>query len=398
MYKKGVPLAGIRKRGKSYQIRISRGYDNNGKQIIRSMTWRPNPDLTEKQVQKELNRQAVMFEEKVLGNTSRRIKFEAFSKQWYKEYAELNHKETTLQRDRQLSKRVNKALGYIWLDKITSHDIQIFINSLAEDGANINNGKPLSYKTIKHHLSYISSILGYAYKQEMINYNPCSRVSIPKVSQQRKERKIYTKDEVKRFIHLLSKAPITFRAFFTLLIFTGCRRGELLGLEWNDFDFEKKTIHICRTSNYTMKRGMYTDTPKTEKSNRVITIPSEVIDLIIKYKNEKEEYAKSLGDKWNCTERLFTTWNGRPMYSNTPYTWLKRECKKWGFPFYGLHTFRHLFASISIEAGIDPITVAAMLGHSTPQTTLSTYSHYFQETKIRASNVVADILLGKTET
>ena len=58
-------------------------------------------------------------------------------------------------------------------------------------------------------------------------------------------------------------------------------------------------------------------------------------------------------------------------------------------PFYGLHSFRHLFASIEIVAGIDPTTVAAMLGHSTPQTTLSTYSHYFREAKVRASNVVA---------
>lgn len=140
---------------------------------------------------------------------------------------------------------------------------------------------------------------------------------------------------------------------------------------------------------------MYTDTTKTEKSRRIISIPPELVDLLRQYKAEQEVYSRDLGNKWQETDRLFTTWDGRPMHSNTPYKWLKRECRRRSFPFYGLHTFRHLFASIEIEAGIDPTTVAAMLGHSTPQTTLSTYSHYFQEAKVRASNVVACVLLDR---
>ena len=84
------------------------------------------------------------------------------------------------------------------------------------------------------------------------------------------------------------------------------------------------------------------------------------------------------------------------MHPSTPYSWLSRECERRDFPFYGVHTFRHLFASIEIEAGIDPTTVAAMLGHSTPQTNLTTYSHFFAESKRRASNIMADVIEGKT--
>lgn len=146
-----------------------------------------------------------------------------------------------------------------------------------------------------------------------------------------------------------------------------------------------------------MKKGMFTDTTKTESSRRIIAIPAVLTDLLRQYKVEQEIYIISVGDKWQETDRLFTTWDGRPMHNNTPYTWLERQCRNMNFPFYGLHTFRHLFASIEIEAGIDPTTVAAMLGHSTPQTTLSTYSHCFQEAKVRASNVVADVLLGENE-
>lgn len=395
-------MATITKRGDSYRIKVSCGYDVEGKQVIQSMTWKPDPGLTPKQIEKELNRQAVLFEEECShGKVTANIKFETFAEQWFKDYAVLNHKDTTLQRERQLATRVYPAIGYMRLDKITARDIQRFINSLAKNGANVLNGKPLSYKTMHHHLSFISTVFDYANKLDMLSYNPCSKVVVPKNNEngkaEVKEKRIYTKEQAREFLKILAEAPLKFRTFFTLTMFTGCRRGELLGLEWGDFNYEKLTVHICRTSNYTMKKGMYTDTTKTEKSQRTISIPREVIELVKLYKSECDAYIKGVGDKWNPTERLFTTWDGRPMHNNTPYTWLERECKKRKFPFYGLHTFRHLFASIEIEAGIDPITVAAMLGHSTPQTTLSTYSHYFQEAKVRASNVVADVLLRGDE-
>lgn len=376
MILKGVMhMATITKRGDSYRIKVSCGYDVEGKQVTQSMTWKPDPGLTPKQIEKELNRQVVLFEEECShGKVTANIKFETFAEQWFKDYAILNHKDTTLQRERQLATRVYPAIGYMRLDKITARDIQKFINSLAKNGANVLNGKPLSYKTMRHHLSFISTVFDYANKLDMLNYNPCSKVVVPKNNENGKaevrEKRIYTKEQAREFLNILSEAPLKFRTFFTLTMFTGCRRGELLGLEWGDFNYEKLTVHICRTSNYTMKKGMYTDSTKTEKSQRTIAIPREVIELVKLYKSECDAYIEGVGDKWNPTERLFTTWDGRPMHNNTPYTWLERECKKRKFPFYGLHTFRHLFASIEIEAGIDPITVAAMLGHSTPQTTL----------------------------
>ena len=392
-------MATIMKRGESYRIRVSCGYDIYGKQVTQSKTWRPDPGMTPKQIEKELQRQAILFEEECShGKITASVKFETFAEQWFKEYAELNHRPTTLQRERQLSVRVYKALGHMKLDKITARDIQRFINSLAKNGANMVNGKPLAYKSIRHHLSFISTIFEYANKLDMISYNPCSKVTIPKNNEngkaESKEKQIYTKEQARELIKMLDEAPLTYRVYFMLSIFTGCRRGELLGLEWSDFDLDKMTVHICRTSNYTMEKGMFTDTTKTEKSKRIISIPLQAVELIKLYKAERDDYIKQLGDKWNETERLFVSWDGHPMHSNTTYKWLKRECKKRNFPFYGLHTFRHLFASLEIEAGIDPTTIAAMLGHSTPQTTLSTYSHYFQEAKVRASNVIVEALLG----
>ena len=129
---------------------------------------------------------------------------------------------------------------------------------------------------------------------------------------------------------------------------------------------------------------------------RLVDLPPTVLELLRAYKKDQDSYKANLGTKWQEHDRLFTKWDGTPMHPATPYSWLKRECERRDFPFYGVHTFRHLFVSLEIEAGIDPTTIAAMVGHSTPQTTLTTYSHFFADSKRRASNIIADIIEGKT--
>ena len=374
------------------------GYDVNGNQVTRSKTWRPPDTMTEAQAKKEATKQAMLFENECSqGMQDASIKFQKFAEQWIEEYAKLNHRSSTLQRDMQIASRVFPALGYMHLNKISSRDIQRFINSLAQNGVNKNTGGALSRKTITHHLSFISSVFEYAIKMDMLTSNPCKRVTIPKYDangniSSTAEKKIYTKEQTRQFIDMLDKAEMKYKVFFTLAIYTGCRRGELMGLEWKDIDHDTGLISISRTSNYTSGKGIYTDTTKTRNSLRTIYIPQNIIELLRQYQKEQTEYKKHLGNLWKEHDRLFTKFNGEPMSLNAPYTWLRKQCKKIGFPFYGVHTFRHLNASLQINAGVDPTTVAASLGHSTPQTTLSIYSHFFNEAKIKASNAIAEAL------
>lgn len=385
----------------AYRIRVYNGYDVNGKQMVQFKTWTPPEGMTAGQIKKEVQRQAILFEEECAkGQITANIKFQKLAEQWFTEYAELNHRSTTLQRERLIASRVYPAIGHLRMDKITARDIQKFINSLAKPGANKKNDKPLSQKTMRHHLSFISSIFEYANRLDMLNTNPCSKVTIPKIDAEGKaykkpEKHIYTKEQAREFMQILREAPMKYKVFFTLAIYTGCRRGELLGIEWKNIDFENGTVMIDHTSNYTAEKGIYSDATKTEKSTRVVDLPPSVCELLKAYKKDQDSYKADLGDKWQEHDRLFTKWDGQPMHPNTPYTWLMRECERKNFPFHGVHTFRHLFASIEIEAGIDPTTVAAMLGHSTPVTTMSTYSHFFADSKRRASNIVADVIEGK---
>ena len=381
-----------------YRIRSYCGYDVNGKQMVQYKSWTTPKEMSRTQAEKEVNRLAVLFDEECAhGQVTAAIKLQKLCEQWFSEYAELNHRSTSLQRDRQLASRVYPALGHHWIDKITAHDIQRFINSLAQNGVNKNTGGALSRKTITHQLSFISSVFEYAIKMDMLTSNPCKRVTIPKYDangniSSTAEKKIYTKEQTRQFIDMLDKAEMKYKVFFTLAIYTGCRRGELMGLEWKDIELNTGMISISRTSNYTSGKGIYTDTTKTRNSLRTIYIPQNIIELLRQYQKEQNEYKNQLGNLWKEHDRLFTKFNGEPMSLNAPYTWLRKQCKKIGFPFYGVHTFRHLNASLQINAGVDPTTVAASLGHSTPQTTLSIYSHFFNEAKIKASNAIAEAL------
>ena len=139
-------MATITKRGNSYRITVSCGYDLNGKQLRRTMTWVPPEGMTKRQTEKELDRQAVLFEEKcrtgqVLDGN---IKFADFAEKWFKDYAEKQLRPTTLRSYRQIVTRINAAIGHIRLDKLRPAHIISFYNNLSEIGA---ADRPISMRT-----------------------------------------------------------------------------------------------------------------------------------------------------------------------------------------------------------------------------------------------------------
>ena len=384
-------MATIQKRGQSYSIRVSCGYRTDGTQIIQSLTWKPEPNMTEKQIEKELTRQTVLFEEKCMkGFQVSAVKFEIFAEQWFEEFAQPNLRNTTYERMLQLRKRIYPAIGHLRLDKITPRHIQTFVNTLSKEGANEKTGKPLAPKTIRHNLSFISDVFSYAVKMGMVSDNPCGKVTIPK--DEHKEKQIYTPAEVERFLELLNGEPLKYKTFFYLLLYSGFRRGEMLGLQWGDIDFEHNVISVRRTSNYTAKQGVYTDTTKTRKSQRTLKFPQFIMDMLKEYKEEQDGEALRLGDKWVETDRLYVKWNGEPMQNGTPYFWLGEFCEKHGLPFYGLHSFRHLFTSLLVNAGVDIVSVSGALGHSTISTTSNIYCHVIQEAQAKVSEAVCNAL------
>lgn len=129
-------MATIEKRGESYKIIVSCGYDLDGKQLRRRMVWKPEPGMTKRQIQKELDRQAVLFEEKCRNGQvlEGNIKFAEFAEKWFADYAEKQLRATTVARYQLLMPRINAAIGHIRLDKLQPHHLMAFYNNLSETG------------------------------------------------------------------------------------------------------------------------------------------------------------------------------------------------------------------------------------------------------------------------
>ena len=175
-------MAHIEKRGNSYRIRASAGFRVDGRRVQPSMIWTPEPGMTARQIEKELNRQAVLFEEQCQGMTenSGHIKFGIFVEQYMTEYAKADLRHKTVSGYESLKTRVVDEFGHLYLDRITPRQIKAFITKLGQPGANMVNGQPLSPKTRVNYLSFLSSVFAYAVDMEMIPSNPCANVKGPK--------------------------------------------------------------------------------------------------------------------------------------------------------------------------------------------------------------------------
>ena len=387
-------MATYTKRGNSYRIRSSVGYTPEGKQVMKSRTWTPAPGMTDRQIEKELNRQMVLFDEECRGSslTDGHIKFEAFAKQWVKEYVEKSLGKRTQANYLQMLPRIYTAIGHCYMDKITPRQIQKFINSLGEPGANQSRAdRGLSPKSIKNHLSLISSVFTYAIKMGMIQNNPCRAVTLPPLDSG-KEKVCYTLEEAQAFLDALTGAPLRWQTFFSLALFGGFRREELCGFEFEDFDFERHTVSVRRASLYTAKEGVFTAPTKTAKSRRTLKLPAWIFGLVKRLRIDQARQRLALGDQWHETGRLFTRADGQPINPEQPYKWLKSFCEEKKLPFYGIHQFRHLNASLLIYNGEDVKAVSAALGHSQTSTTLNIYAHTFETAQARASDALAEML------
>lgn len=389
-------MAYAEKRGDTYRLRASCGYSADGRQIQRSKTWKPVPGMSEKKIQKELEKELLRFQEECDSCTiSGDVKFSVFADQWFAEYAVKKLKASSYQRMKKYTERVYQAIGHLRMDKITPRHIQQFINNLSEPGINQTTGGGLSPKTIKEYRSFISNVFRYAIRMGMVRNNPCENTLLP--TQREREHKVYTLEQTQIFLEALENAPIMWKAFCTLAIYSGLRRGELLGLEWPDINFEDRLLTVARISYYTPADGVYTDTPKTTGSRRSIRLAPVVFDVLRQWKIEQAEKRLSLGDQWHDTGRVFTGWNGESLHPNAPYNWLSRFCSRINLPFYGIHHFRHINASLQIASGADVKSVSANLGHSVVSTTLNIYAHAFDEARARASEGVGDLLVKQPQ-
>lgn len=457
-------MSTIRKRNQSYEISVSCGYDINGKQIRRTMTYKPDPNMTAKQIEKEVQRQAVLFEEQCAKGLvmDGKMKFADFAAEWFKHKKnELRPK--TYARYESMLPRINAAIGHMKLSKIQPPHLRAFYKNLSEGGLRLdtkykckinldeyiqahnittaalvrlsgvpnttiisirkgnnvafNNaekickaleqpldeifeavdiGKPLSEETILHHHRLISSMLSTAVEWGVLFANPCDRTKPPKVAH--KEPKYLDEKQAAVLLEVLENEPMTYRTVIHMLLFTGMRRGELLGLKWSDVDFSKNLLQVCRSLQYTKERGVFEDDTKNRSSERVMKLSQTAVNYLSAYKIYQMEQRLKVGDRWQDSGYIFTNDLGEPINPNTISSWFSKFMNKHSdkLPYITLHSLRHTNATLQIASGVPITTVAKRLGHTNSTTTGKIYAHAIKSADEAAAETLENLLTPNT--
>ena len=200
---------------------------------------------------------------------------------------------------------------------------------------------------LEHH-RLIRTILAWAEREMLVPYNAASKATPPKAT--RTIRQYLQPEEITATLQALDDGRIKWRTLVHLMIVTGCRRGEIMGLKWEHVDLEQGILCICETL-LASDVGVYTDTPKTTDSRRYINIPRETIQLLREYHAEQESWREAVGDRWANTGYVFTRDTGEPMHPDSVNGWLIAFSERHGLRHINPHAFRHAMASILIYSG-----------------------------------------------
>jgi integrase len=363
------------------------------------MTWVPTPGMTPKQIEKELNRQAILFEEQVKMGGPRvngDIRFQSFSERFMEDHIKVNRKPNTVARYERDLRRINDALGHKKLSQITPLDITSFAASMQADGAKSGGGK-LASSSVNTILRTLSAALGYAVKWGYISSNPALKAEGP--GQEYSEAAFLDEAEARLFLQALQNQPIQWRALICCDLLSGLRRGELLGLQWPDVDFYAHLVYIRRTWNYTSGKGCYFASPKSARSRRPVHLPDAFFVILEQYKHWQDEQRAALGDAWQGDPddpRVFTSSEGLPFFPTTPTWWLSKFTKNIGIKHLSIHSLRHTYASLMIADDVPIVEVSSQMGHAKTSTTTNIYGHVIAASHAKALRTLDkfdDILL-----
>ena len=300
---------------------------------------------------------------------------------WMENYAKLQVRASSYKTYQGfIENHIKPALGDVPLEKLTAMNLQRLYKYLLESGRvecteARNKPKGLSVKTVRNINQMISSALNCAVEQRLIPANPTKGCVLPKL--ERKEMKILPPESLGTFFEEAQRSGV-FELYYIDLA-TGLRRGELLGLKWNDIDLDKGIIHVRR--QVLRQNGKVVEAPpKTKNSYRNIAIGADAIK-VLKGVEQKDEY-------------VFPSPYGGPMSPDSVLHMLQRVLKRAGLERILFHVLRHTFSVLALQNGVDVKTLSAMLGHYSAGFTLDTYAHVTTSMQKQAANAVGNFLSG----
>ena len=183
---------------------------------------------------------------------------------------------------------------------------------------------------------------------------------------------------------------------YLLAIFTGMRCGEVLGLKWDDVDFENKKIRIKRSLCFVSGKGLIFKEPKTKKSKRQISISQHVVNVLKKHKQKQEFQEEKLGTQYQDNNLIVCTDDGKPLDPRNLLRQFYRLIEEANVPRISFHDLRHTHATILMQQGENPKVVSERLGHSRVGITLDLYSHVSDDLQEQAAEKFENALLKQS--
>ena len=328
---------------------------------------------------------------------------------WFSNYETWVSSDNTLNRVRNyLDTYILPKFGHYQPDKITSSDIQKWINELAQkskesvDAGNkrAKKGSAKDFGAIAHKLR---EIFNFGITHFELKYNPVQSIKIPPKPKSNQKRIMVLHDEdLTIWLNFVDTLPNTranrrFKVICDSLLASGMRINELLALTIYDLDFESSEILVTKTlvwKNANPKLGLKgkvvcKNTPKSDSGNRKIAVPYQIIEQLQNFHDEMNLYFKKNG--LSKSKLIFPTIYGNYMCDRNERATLKRRLQEVDLPDYGFHLFRHTHASMMLNAGMNWKELQVRMGHKSIKTTMDIYAELAPKNQTQA----VDIYLNK---
>ncbi len=282
---------------------------------------------------------------------------------------------------------IKPRIGNVLLRRLTSPVIAEFVANVQQSGR-VKDGGPLSKRTAQIVYVTLRQALSEAVAWRFIGSNPADGVKSPVPDEP--NVKPLKPEQVGLFLDHIKDRP-EYALYLTILT-TGLRESEILGLKWEDIDFETNVLHLSH--QLTRRKGRAVPGPlKTASGKRSILLSPAVVDALRRHRAATAELRQLMGDKWKEHGLVFPSLTGTPIGHRNLLRQLTNLLKRAGLPHVTVHGLRHTGATLLLEAGVHPKVAAERLGHSNPVMFMRKYSHVLETLQQDAAAKVEDIVL-----
>jgi integrase len=304
-----------------------------------------------------------------------------FATRWMDTYVATNCRlRTAIGYQGNIDRYISPAIGRIAVQNLASSQIQAIYAGMLERG--------LSHTTTLHVHRVLKQMLACAVKWGVIVRNPADAATPPK--REKKQLPMWDVTTIGRFLDETEETP--YGAIFDFAVHTGLRRSEICGLKWEAIDLVAGRLEVVATLQQIRGHGLVTGTPKTERSRRSITLGPSTIELLRLVQGTQQLAKMDAGPLWQEQGYVFTQADGSPVLPGTLTENFRFSARGLAMPPLTFHGLRHAFATVALQAGMNPKVVSEALGHSSVTITLDTYSHVLPNMQNELAIAVENIL------